>query len=152
MTPTRRHFLRATLALSAATLIAGPAFAQKPAIYANDGIAIDGTDTVAYFTQGAPVAGSPDITYEWRGATWRFASMENRDTFAADPEAYAPQFGGYCAYAVSEGTTASTIPEAWKIVDGKLYLNFSNRFHRRWERTQDKRIADAHANWPEVLN
>jgi len=125
--------------------------ARTPAVYANDGIAIDRTDPVAYFSQGAPVAGSPDITHVWDGATWHFASTANRDSFAATPEAFAPQFGGYCAYAVSEGYTASTVSEAWKIVDGKLYLNFSRRIQRRWERDAAAHIAKGHANWPGVL-
>ena len=125
--------------------------ASKPSVYANDGIAIDGTDAVAYFTEGEPVAGSPEFAHDWMGATWHFSTAENRDAFAADPEAYAPQYGGYCAYAVSEGYTASTVPEAWKIVDGKLYLNFSRRIQRRWERDIPGHIESANANWPSVL-
>lgn len=144
---------RTLLTLLPATALVAPqmAWAMTPKIYAEDGIAVDGTDVVAYFTQGAPVAGAPDITHDWNGATWRFASVENRDAFAADPEAYAPQYGGYCAYAVSEGYTASTTPEAWSIVDGKLYLNYSKRIRRRWERDIPARISNADANWPKVL-
>ena len=106
---------------------------------------------VAYFTQGSPVAGDPAITHDWNGATWRFSSTENRDAFAADPAAYAPQYGGYCAYAVSEGYTASTVPEAWSIVDGKLYLNYSTGVKGRWEQDIPGRISAADANWPKVL-
>ena len=85
-------------------------------------------------------------------ATWRFSSEENRAAFAANPEAYAPQYGGYCAYAVSQGYTASTTPEAWTIVEDKLYLNFSTSVRRRWERDIPGHIAAANANWPDVLS
>jgi len=149
---TRRSALTLALAAPAASLIGLQAMAQTPRVYANDGIAIDGTDVVAYFTDGTPVAGASDITHDWNGATWRFATAANRDAFVANPAAYAPQYGGYCAYAVSEGYTASTVPEAWKIVDGKLYLNFSRRIQRRWERDIPGRIASGDANWPRVLN
>ncbi|MEJ6404499.1 YHS domain-containing (seleno)protein [Yoonia sp. 2307UL14-13] len=149
----RRQILAISVTLPFAAMAGRLAHAQStPTIYAEGGIAIDGTDPVAYFTESAPVAGDPSITHDWNGATWRFANAENRDTFAADPEAYAPQYGGYCAWAVSEGYTASTVPEAWKIVDGRLYLNFSRRIQRRWERDIPGRIASADANWPDVLN
>ena len=150
MTFSRRHFLH----LVAATPLLGvahQAVAATPAIYTEGGIAVDGTDVVAYFTQGKPVAGKRSITYDWMGATWRFATAANRDAFIADPTAYAPQYGGYCAWAVSEGYTASTTPSAWKIVDGKLYLNYSRRNQRRWERDIPGRIASGDANWPAVL-
>ncbi|PUB10843.1 YHS domain-containing (seleno)protein [Yoonia sediminilitoris] len=123
----------------------------QPGIYAEDGVAIDGTDPVAYFTQGRPVAGDPAITHDWMGATWRFASTANKEAFVADPVAYAPQFGGYCAWAVSEGYTASTTPDAWSIVDDKLYLNYSRRIQRRWERDIPGHIEKGNANWPKVL-
>ena len=127
-------------------------FAQKIlTFYTEDGIAIDGTDPVAYFTDGAPVAGDRTITHDWMGATWRFASAANKDAFVANPEAYAPQFGGYCSWAVAEGYTASTTPEAWTIVDDKLYLNYSRRIQRRWEKDIPGNITRATANWPKVL-
>ncbi len=148
---TRRQTLTILAATPAAAVLAQPAFAATPEIYAEGGIAIDGTDPTSYFTAGEPIAGSADHSLEWRGATWRFASAESQALFEADPEAYAPQYGGYCAWAVSEGYTASTVPEAWRIVDGKLYLNFSNRIQRRWERDIPGNIARADANWPSVL-
>lgn len=151
---TRRAFLYQTAfgTAAGAALMATPALAATPPVYANrQGVAVDGSDVVAYFTQGTPVAGSRDITHAWNGVTWRFSTEDNRAAFAADPEAYAPQYGGYCAWAVSQGYTASTIPEAWKIVDGKLYLNFSRRVQRRWERDIPGNIAAGDANWPAVL-
>ncbi len=147
----RRMMLAATLAAPVAA-IAWPAQAKTKSVYSDRGVAVDGSDVVAYFTQGKPVAGSKDITHDWNGVTWRFSSEANRAAFAAAPETYAPQYGGYCAYAVSEGYTASTTPEAWRIVDGKLYLNYSRRVQRRWEGDIPGRIAAADANWPEVLN
>lgn len=156
MAPTRRAVLSFALAVPAVAVFAPLALsttarAAKPAVYANDGIAIDGTDAVAYFTQDRPVAGKPRLSHDWMGVTWLFSSEVNRAAFAANPEDFAPQYGGYCAYAVSEGYTASTTPEAWKIVDGKLYLNYSRSIQRRWERNIPERIAAADANWPSVL-
>lgn len=147
----RRSMIALSLAVPAAALLARPAAARTPEIHAEGGIAVDGTDVVAYFTEGRPVAGDAAFTHDRSGVTWRFASAENRDSFAANPTAFAPQYGGYCAWAVSEGYTASTVPEAWKIVDDKLYLNFSKRIQRRWERDIPARIAAADRNWPGVL-
>lgn len=148
----RRKILAMSVVLPVAGLVANSSRAETQArFYAEDGVAIDGTDPVAYFAQSQPVAGDPAITHDWMDVTWRFATTENRDAFAADPSAYAPQFGGYCAWAVSEGYTASTTPEAWSIVDGKLYLNYSRRIQRRWERDAPGHIEKGNANWPKVL-
>ena len=117
----------------------------------NNGLAIRGTDPVAYFTQGSPVAGKPEFAHNWSGATWLFANEEHRDLFAANPEQYAPQYGGFCAWAVSQGYTASIAPQAWKIVDGKLYLNYNKGIQRRWEKDIPGNIKKANSNWPEVL-
>lgn len=149
---TRRSFLTLTAATPVAALLATSARANTPAVYNTDGVAVDGSDVVAYFTQGAPVKGSPEFAHVWNGVTWHFASAENRDAFAANPAVYAPQYGGYCAWAVSNGYTASTVPEAWRIVDDKLYLNFSRRIQSRWERDIPARIAAGDANWPAVLD
>lgn len=152
MTMNRRTLLALGASLPVLAMTANAGFAQSPPeFYAEDGIAIDGTDPVAYFTEGAPVAGDPAITHDWMGATWRFASAANKDAFVVDPEAYAPQFGGYCAWAVSEGHTASTTPEAWSVVDGKLYLNYSRCLQRRWEKDISGNISRATANWPKIL-
>lgn len=149
---TRRSFLAATGAAAPALILtANVVRAATPEIYAEGGIAIDGTDPTSYFTAGAPIAGDPSISLQWRGATWQFANAEARALFEGNPEGYAPQFGGYCAWAVAQGYTASTVPEAWKIVDGRLYLNFSRRIQRRWERDIPGNIAKAEGNWPGVL-
>ena len=151
MSLTRRHILTMSITAPAAFMLATGATAAEPEIYNEGGLAVGGTDVVAYFTDGQPTAGSADITLDYRGVTWRFASEANRDAFIADPAAYMPQYGGYCAYAVSRGYTASTVREAWTIVDGKLYLNYSTGVRSRWERDVQSNIAMADANWPAVL-
>lgn len=114
------------------------------------GVALEGYDPVAYFTQQKPVAGDPGITHAWGGATYRFASTANRDAFAKNPTRYAPQFGGYCAWAVSQGYTAPIDPAAWKVVDDKLYLNYSPSVQRQWEADQANLIRKGNANWPRL--
>jgi len=109
---------------------------------------LKGYDPVAYFEQGRPVQGSPQFSHRWMEATWWFATAEHRDLFTKDPQKYAPQFGGYCAYALSEGYTANIDPEAWKIVDGKLYLNYSRGVQKKWEEDLQRRIQAAEKNWP----
>lgn len=141
-----------TLFLAAALAFAAPALAQKAEVYSSWlGAAIRGTDPVAYFTEGKPVEGSRKFTHEWKGATWRFASAANRDAFAAAPEKYAPQYGGYCAYGVANGYTVSTVPEAWSIVGGKLYLNYSLAVRSDWLKDVPGHIGKANANWPRAL-
>lgn len=147
----RRQILAGAAAVPVVLATGTTAFAATAPIYAENGIAIDGTDPVSYFTEGRPVAGDANITHDWMGATWRFSSEANRTAFVENPEAYAPQYGGYCAWAVSEGYTASTTPKAWKIVDDKLYLNYSRRVQRWWERDIPARISAADSNWPTVL-
>jgi YHS domain-containing protein len=139
-------------AFALALFITAPASAKDP-VYTGtlSSLAVEGYDPVAYFTDGKPVEGKSDFEYEWNGATWRFASQEHLDTFKADPEAYAPQFGGYCAWAVSQGYTASAVPEAWRIVDGKLYLNYSKGVQSKWSQDIPGNIAKANQNWPKVL-
>lgn len=130
-----------------------PAIAKDPVSTGTfSSLAVSGYDPVAYFAQGKPVEGSSEHEYEWNGATWRFSSAANMEEFKSDPEAWAPQYGGYCAWAVSQGYTASSDPEAWRIVDGKLYLNYSKSVQRTWEQDIPGNIAKANANWPKVLD
>lgn len=114
------------------------------------GLALKGYDPVAYFEAQAPVKGLPEFTHRWMDATWRFSSAAHRDLFAKNPEKYAPQFGGYCAWAVSNNYTAPIDPQAWKIIDGKLYLNYSKDVQKKWEEGVLKRIEQASANWPQL--
>ncbi|MEL6323111.1 MAG: YHS domain-containing (seleno)protein [Pseudomonadota bacterium] len=113
--------------------------------------AVQGYDTVAYFTEGEPVKGSADFATEYRGATWRFSSQENLDLFLADPDAYAPQYGGYCAWAVAQDKTAKGDARHWHITDGKLYLNFNRNINEKWLADRDTFIEQADGNWPTVL-
>ena len=129
---------------------AAPALAGGPVNKTLLGNAIDGYDPVAYHTEGRPVEGSGDFTYEWMGATWRFASAENRDLFVADPETYAPAYGGYCAYGVAKGAKPGIDPEAWAIVDGRLYLNLSQKVQALWQEDIPGYIAKADQTWPTI--
>ena len=113
-------------------------------------VAIEGIDPVAYFKEGKPVEGSSDFEHEWMGVTWRFVSAANRDLFAADPEKYAPHYGGYCAWAVAQGYTAKIDPEAWKIVDDRLYLNYSKDVQAQWSKDIPGNIAKGDGNWPKI--
>lgn len=126
--------------------------AEPAAVFVENGVAIRGADPVAYFIQSSYVAGSADYTYEWGGAVWQFANAENRDLFASNPGQYAPQYGGFCAWAVSQGYTAPVDPTAWEVVDGKLYLNFDARIQRRWQQDIPGNIAQADQNWPGVVS
>ena len=113
--------------------------------------AIKGYDTVAYFTENKPVKGSTDYSFEYKGATWLFASQENLELFKDSPEKYEPQYGGYCAYAVSQNTTASIKPELFTIHDGKLYLNYNQSINDKWLKQKVSFIEDADKNWPGLL-
>jgi YHS domain-containing protein len=131
----------------ASVLIAGLA---DPVNKDGKGVAIKGYDPVAYFTQSKPVMGSASFTHDWMGSRWWFASAEDRDQFAAAPEKYAPQFGGYCAYGVSKNHTVSIDPEAWRIVEGKLYLNYSKGVQKSWLEDVPGNIKAAEQNWPKL--
>ena len=120
-------------------------------LFAKDGVAIEGADPVAYFTEEAYVPGSAEYTHEWQGATWQFASAENRDLFAENPEQYAPEYGGFCAWAVAAKNTLVPVdPNAWSVVDGKLYLNANQKVQTNWLEDVPGFIAEANENWPSL--
>jgi YHS domain-containing protein len=146
---TRRALFGGLLVLVASVA----AHAKSPEIYTAflSSTAVAGFDPVAYFTEGKPVAGKSDITHTWKGVVWRFSSENNRDLFKAKPETYAPQYGGYCAWAVAQGYTAKGDPNHWKIVSGKLYLNYDGNVQRNWEKDVPGHITNANKNWPKVL-
>lgn len=110
-------------------------------------MAIKGYDTVAYFKDGKALRGSESFTFPWHGMTWYFSSKENRDLFAGSPEKYAPQYDGWCAWAMTEARKAITDPEVWKIVNGKLYLNCSKEAYEKWSRDIPGNIKKADSNW-----
>jgi hypothetical protein len=141
------------MAIAAAViLVSSITLAQEPPVnVARGGLAVHGYDVVAYFTDGAAVKGRPEFEHRWDNAVWRFASAAHRDEFARHPQRYAPQFGGYCAWAVSRGYTADIDPESWRVVDGRLYLNYSTRAQRMWEADIRGNIRKGEANWPGVL-
>lgn len=132
---------------------ASPVLADKAPIWTGFGsnVAISGYDPVAYFTAGRPTQGNAQFKASYQGAEFRFANAANRAAFIANPARYAPQYGGYCAYAVAQGSTAGIDPNAWSIVDGKLYLNISRSIQTRWQGDRANFIAAANRNWPLVL-
>lgn len=143
----RRSFLGlATLLLIAASLPA--ASPVNPVNKSGNGIALHGYDPVAYFQKSQPVKGTQQFSYVWNGATWLFSSQENRNEFTANPTKYAPQFGGYCSWAVGHGYTADVDPEAWRVHDGKLYLNYSKGVQKKWEKEMQPLIEQGNRNWP----
>jgi hypothetical protein len=149
MTRIRYATAAAALLATAATIAAA---ALKPSIDTSaGGLALRGYDAVAYWADGRPVRGTPRFEHRWNGAIWRFATTEHRERFARDPERYAPQFGGYCAYAVSRGYTAAGDPTVWRIVDDLLYVNYSPRAAALWQRDVPGNIAKGRRNWPAVL-
>jgi len=123
----------------------------EPVNRSSDGLALRGYDAVAYFREGAAVEGRAEFAHEWNNARWLFKSGENRDAFAREPEAYAPQYGGYCSYAVAHGYTADADPQAWKVVGGKLYLNYNADVRRLWEQDIPGFIQKSEQNWPQFL-
>ena len=147
------HFARCAwiaLALAASACTPAGSASKKVPPFNTDraGVALHGYDAVTYFEDAAPREGQPSLEHAWRGARWRFATAENRDRFVADPTRYVPQFGGYCAKAVSENHTADVDPRAYKVVDGKLYLNYSPKVQKLWEEDIPGRIATGERYWP----
>ncbi len=146
--------------IAAAIVAAGPvaitapaAFAEKDPIYTakRSNLALQGYDTVAYFTVGEPTKGSAEYATTYNGAEFRFASEENLNLFLGNPEQYAPQYGGYCAWAVAQGKTAKGDARRWAVVDGKLYLNYNKGIQRKWDKDRAGFITRADTNWPTVL-
>ena len=138
--------------LVTAFLMAGAAvlFAQKLEVFNPSDKAIRGYDPVAYFTEGKAVKGNENLTYHWHDADWYFSSTQNLNSFSKNPDKYVPQYGGYCAYGLSEGHKAPTDPDAWTIVDGKLYLNYSKDVRTKWRENEKERIEKADKNWPQL--
>ena len=136
-----------TICLLGATFVSA-ASKSDPVNHESNGVAIRGYDPVAYFTDSKPVKGDPKFTFTWRGAMWQFASAGHRDLFEQNPEKYAPEYGGYCAYGISQGHAVDVDPSAWKIIEGKLYLNYSLSVRERFLKDPGARIKEADQNWP----
>lgn len=143
----QRMIVIATVMFSATALAVDPVYTG---IFSNQ--AIKGYDTVAYFTEGQAVKGVKEFRTEYKEATWLFSSQANLDLFLASPEKYAPQYGGYCAYAVSKNATASIQPELFTIHDDKLYLNYNQSINDKWLADKEQLIDLADQNWPSLLD
>jgi YHS domain-containing protein len=150
----RKILIAVALAASAFSLAATPAYADQAPVYTGilSRVAVSGYDPVAYFTDGQPVRGSTEFRITHQGYEYRFASAEHLATFRANPSRYVPQYGGYCAWAVAQGYTASGNPNNWRIVDGRLYLNYNAEIQTRWEGDIPGHIRSANGNWPSVLS
>jgi YHS domain-containing protein len=141
-----------TAALLSPTVMAAPAFADSAPIYTplRNSIAVGGYDTVSYFS-GKPMKGDKRYTTKHLGVTWRFSTRANLDLFKANPNAFIPQYGGYCAWALAHGKLAKASPKQWLVEDGKLYLNFNARIQTQWLADKDEFIVEADKRWPDIL-
>ncbi len=139
---------RFLFSLAVVLLTSASAFAQKSPVFVAGGAAIRGYDAVAYFKQGKALKGDPTFSHPWNGSVWPFANAEDLALFKANPEKYAPQYGGYCAYgsADGEGHKAPTDPQAWAIVDDKLYLNYNKKVQEAWKKDTKGMIEKADKN------
>lgn len=144
--------LRALVLAGALTVVSlipsGPAQAETFFNVNWRGVAVKGYDPVAYFTEGRPVRGLAMYELDWEGARWRFANPMNMEKFRESPEKFAPRYGGYCAYGVAVGGLYDIKPEAWSVVDGRLYLNKNLEIRETWRQDIDGYIRNADANWP----
>ena len=146
--------VRSSFRVRVLVLLSVGAFVTSCASYSSryykgtEDLALEGYDPVAYFTEQSPSPGDPRYRYDWQGATWQFASQEHLDLFRADPERYAPQYGGYCAWGVANNRLIQVDPEVWSVVDGNLYLNFNRKVQEDWVANQEEYLRQAESNWP----
>ena len=140
--------LKLIVLLSAATLLF--AIDPVPPFYQENGVAVKGTDVVAYFTLGKPAPGLARHSYSWMGAKWLFANEEHLNLFKANPEKYAPQYGGFCAWAAASGYKADADPTAWKIVDGRLFVNYNASVQKSWSADAAGLIRRGDARWSTI--
>jgi YHS domain-containing protein len=124
--------------------------AQRSEIYVSAGKAIKGYDPVAFFKVSKPVRGTDSLAYQWKGATWLFSSRENLAAFKTDPDKYAPQYGGYCAYGASQGHKAPTQADTWTVLNDKLYFNYSKDVQITWNNDRENLINVADQKWPDL--
>jgi YHS domain-containing protein len=151
---------RIALALGAAALLfASVANAAEPPVNTlknsllggRTDTAINGYDTVAYFTVGKPVKGTDSLIHEWMGAKWKFSTQAHLDLFKGSPEKYAPQYGGYCAYGVAQGNLVKVEPDQFTVLDGKLYLNYDADVQATWKKDIPGYIKTADAKFSSLL-
>ncbi len=142
--------LKSLLILTTVLFLALPGKAQKAEIFQKEGKAIRGFDPVAFFTANSPVMGDSMFSYTWKEATWYFASKVNLELFKAQPEKYAPQYGGYCAYGTADGHKAPTETDTWSIYNGKLYFNYNQKVKGLWTKSTEEYIRKADLNWEKI--
>ena len=138
-----RNFIFIICILSSGSIVAETVFQRN-------GVAIKGYDPVSYHTMNQAVAGEAQFAFEWKGAKWLFSSQENKNLFSSNPDKYAPEYGGYCAYASSKGALAPIDPDAWTIHGNKLYLNYSLSVRKIWRQDIEGNIIKANTNWPKL--
>lgn len=151
MRPNR--LLLALAALATPLALTAPALAEGGIYVGTEGakVAVGGYDTVSYFRgQGVPVKGSAAFKLTWKGAEWRFATAENAAAFKANPSAFAPQYGGHCAWAIAQGYLAPGDPTAYDVVNGKLYLNYDQGIRTKWRKNIAGFIARGTTNWASI--
>jgi len=148
----RRTFLASALVSALAGAAAFPVRAMGAAFFNRNGLAMDGFDTVSFFSDRGPVRGRRDIAVTWKGAAWQFASVHSRDRFEADPWSFAPRYGGYCAYSLAMGRLSPGSPRSWRIDGGRLYLMVNDRVKDMWDSDKAEFLVRADANWPAILS
>lgn len=136
--------------LSLLLTISFATIAQTSEVYQKDGIAINGYDAVAFFTEQKPVKGDKQFSYAYKNVDWLFSSPDNRELFKATPEKYAPQYGGYCAFGTADGHKAPTQADTWTIVDDKLYFNYNLKVKDLWNKNMQANIEKADKKWPTI--
>lgn len=153
MTSSRFVLLAAALAMPLGLALAPPVAADG-GIYTGVGrerAAVGGYDVVSYFRgKGRPVKGDARFKVQWKGAEWHFSSRAHADAFRANPAAFAPQYGGHCAWAIAQGYLAPGDPTAYDIVGGKLYLNYDQTIRAKWRRDISGFIAKGGPNWVRI--
>jgi hypothetical protein len=143
-----KSFFFALLALTLSALASVSRAASDAQLLDRNGVAVSGYDPVAFFVEGKAVLGKSDLSVRVdNGPIYHFASAENRTIFMADPVRYTPQFGGYCAYGAAFGAKAAVDPKAFRIVDGKLYLQSSASIASRWSQDATNLIKKAQVQW-----
>lgn len=148
----RRSLYGLALGFAAAAILVGygmyaSGFFARSAVYVTDAGALAGYDPVAYFTEGEAVKGLPENVTTYQGVSWRFANKEHMELFLQQPERYMPAYGGFCAYAMSEGYTAYSDPSVWRVIDGRLFLNYDRDVMTTWTQSSADRIAEADRIW-----
>ncbi len=147
-------FLRSRFIVGVLLLLASPptaALAQEIYTKGASTLALEGIDAVSYFVSGKPVRGQASLVTKYKGVTWRFSSAENKSAFEANPKKYVPQYGGHCAWGTARGYAVRGDPKVWRIVGGKLYLNYNRSVQNKWNKDINGYISTANRNWPEVL-